>query len=421
MQSNSSPVNQMNGVTVRGTARGVRAAASCLLVLCWASMTRADEFQLSKGKVEGELVRETNSFITIRTRTGTLDLPSDVVVRRTETPSLLDQYQQRRGDDSLSAAQHADLARWCHENRLAEQSAEHVAEALKLDPDQPTARRLAGFAKAGGVWLKVNDAPYPPIKQESKNDNAEVILDTLRRGWMKRIKLLHENLNKETPEAREAAREQLATIEAPLAIPILTQRFAAESTDRRLLLVELLGHFPQEQATLDLLMLSLFDPVRQVRESAAAALKQRGDGKVCGALKMTLQSRSDLFVRRGAQVLGWIGDRSAAPHLVNALADGSSATGGQRLRAWFAKIEKRFDQPTDVPLPDGVVHISPAVSVLNPGSTATAWDREAKSAAGLRSEVQDALIAITGQNFGFDVEGWREWLARNPSLEQLQP
>ena len=38
-----------------------------------------------------------------------------------------------------------------------------------------------------------------------------------------------------------------------------------------------------------------------------------------------------------------------------------------------------------------------------------------------RSEVQDALIALTGQNFGFDVATWRDWIARNPAIEAVSP
>ncbi len=192
--------------------------------------------------------------------------------------------------------------------------------------------------------------------------------------------------------------------------------------DSRLLLVELLADSQTDTALLNLLALGLADDEQDVRATAAEALATRADPRVSRQLRAALACTNDRLVRRAAQLLGWMRDRSAVPELIEALHAPPPSDDAPDLRDVFADAAVALADPIFVPIGrQGVTYPSAlAIAALDRLSARKGGTGRAKPGT-RRTAVQEALIAITGENHGFDAQVWRAWLRRNPPLPQMGP
>ncbi len=429
---------------VIGRALGAIVRSLTVAVLL-AAPARADELYLAQhGVIEGRVIEETPFALRVETTTGVLDVPPGIVARRVYGPSRIERYRSLEAavaEDGFTAAGHIEIARWCRENRLESAFREQVAAALKLEPAHPEARRLAGYVLLGDVWLKTTPshrdntirAGLSPVRNK---DDAHIV-EQLVAGWYRRVRTIHDTfLSGSDRQARQTAtgREQLLALRSPLAIPATCRFLGAGGTSTRLLLIEFLGAFEEDVASLNLFALALLDDEPRVRLAAVRQLwRRRLTGEDTGfkpvphlralnLLRLALRCDIDEIVRRTAGALGEIGDRAAVGDLILALpTDGFK---GQRLtlQALITQAQSEYATPTRVPLTNSLYEYPAAILLPEFERAVELFIAGAGPAAGPhRSEVQEALIAITGQNFGFNIPAWTLWLKRNPPLEPLQP
>lgn len=390
-------------------------AAACIVLFCGGvqATAMADRLLLGGGGViEGRLVSKDRNTLRIAGFMGELDVPTLIVVRHIAATSLIEQYEAMLGTSPLDAGRHAALAAWCLDEKLPTLARQHLDEALKMDPSHPQARRLYGYVRIGDAWLKTADPPSAPPK--AAEDDARVI-EQLRAAWHRRIHGLRDAFLREGSERGvrtfDAGREQLLAIRAPLAVEAACALLGDEGVRTRVLLTEHLAKFEDDAATMNLLAFCLLDPDLEVRVAAADALAVRNDSRVGEFLQRALRARVDDIVRRAAVALGRLKSLAAFDDLVTALPTDAFAAERRSLGDLMREAERTFSAPIDVPLDDRVAQAPSRIAL--PGWVRRVEQIEAAAlppTARNRSEVQEALIALTGQNYGFDAGAWRDWM-----------
>ena len=371
----------------------------------------ADELFLQGGVIEGRVLDETRDAVKIETPSGVLLVPKSAITRQVPGVSRLERYAVQRGTGMLTASRHVELAEWCQGEGLQRLATQHLEEALSVDPTLPEALQAAGYVRLGQLWLYTG---APASKDDQAAVRAELMVQTLITGWFRRVRGIQQNYFRDDDPDRPAhvGRQYLAALDAPLAIPAACRALGDADADQRIALTQLLGESAgQDEALLNLLLLSVFDADAQVRRAAALELGRAGDERCVALLQAALRSEVEVLVRRSAEVLGVLRAESAIEDLIAALVPPDPGPGVLTAQAWLDQAEAELATPMLIPLDDEPVQRAPRIDLPQFDRTLdalTSTDRQPLG--GLRSEVQDALILITDENFGFDQQAWREWL-----------
>ena len=132
----------------------------CSLLLC-SLIIHGDTIHLANGRrLEGEVVRETENVIIVRTYSGIeVEIPiADVLkIEKGASPIQKAKEELKR---RLSKIPEGDadalyrLAQWCRQNRLLNDAKELLKKVIEIDPNHAAAREELGYEKVGDRWLK---------------------------------------------------------------------------------------------------------------------------------------------------------------------------------------------------------------------------------------------------------------------------
>jgi len=377
----------------------------------------------SGGSVEGKVVEQTATGYTIRTAVGMIRLPADAVQRVEEKPSILDEYIARREQLADTAAAHVELARWCQEQGLTAAQRTHLKRALELDPDCEAARAALGYVRVGGLWVDgrargTGGGGAPDGKDADRHKagaDDEAVVAAIQTQWTVRIRAIRDTkLESPIPRAVREGRERILEIQDPLAILPMARLLSEGSLACREVLVEALGRFSQDEATMNLAVLALVDADDGIRHRALLELKRRDHPDVIPQFRRALVSGNDALVRRAAVGLGVLEARAAVPELIDALQAQRRKLVEVPVRTYFLDYPMVFSEPTVTTLGGGVsIRHVPALGIDSLGLDLVFVDRrfELRDVIVYRSEVREALRRITGQDFGFDQAAWQRWYA----------
>ncbi len=295
-------------------------------------------------------------------------------------------------------------------------------------------------------------------KREGVEAAAEPGAQATLYGRIRAIRAKHFDRDKGSDIEQRIAdgRQQILAIDDPAAVVPLAKVLIEGKPAAREVLVEALSRHDTRDATLILTSLLLIDEVEGVRRAAAAVLHERKDSEVVENLRRALKSDDEQIIRNAAVALGLVDAREAVPDLIAALDMRKRGrvplTPRPRRSPRMERIlhERAFKDSALVPDPFGEgepVYRERAkdissfrnpirddwVSVSTPRSgkvpiyrarllaSSTALRRSGDcpphqdtEMSLYRTEAQEALIRITGENYGFDVERWQKWLAENP-------
>jgi hypothetical protein len=419
--------------------------------LAWAAgagAARADVFHLKGGdKIEGEVVEDLGEAYRVRTLMGVVDIEKERIVEREEGPSPWRLYKEKRRRCSDTAEGHYRMAQWCRKHGLRAEEKEHLERAIGLDPDHEAARQALGYvretsksqnvktskrqnAKRGGQghgpgvrWVKPR-SPQAPTEAEKEARRAareeERLLRKLITEWFVKIKAIYRGRMAKQKGGMQSekfrkARAQLLAIRDPLALPAMTGVLSTGSVAARRVLVEMLSEFDEDEATMNLVVMTLLDPSAEIRRLAAIELIGRRDDRVVTHLRGALGSEAEHVLRNAAVALGVLKAREAVGDLVSVLSIKTRRTVRVSQPVYLDSIRATFGGGYRHLYRDRLLYYRPgAIGVLGPGSmvgTATRYER--RTVLVHRTEVQEALIAITGQNFGFDAAAWLQWWRQN--------
>jgi HEAT repeat protein len=374
------------------------------------------------GSVEGSIIEHDGQSYRVRTIVGTVTLPVDAVDHVEKKPSILDEYVKRREEAADTPAAQVELAKWCDEQGLKAGWRTHLKRAIELDPDCEAARVALGFVRVAGIWVDgrtVADRPESVAdkKEADEPDDAgnadEKVVAAIQTQWTVQIRAIKKNfLETSVGRLQRRGRERIVAIQDPLAILPLARLLSDGNWACRDALVEVLSHFPQDEATMNLAVLALVDDNEGIRRRALAELKRREDRRVIPQLRQALVSDNDTLIRRAAISLGMLEATSAIPDLIDMLKAQRRKLVEVSTRTYFRDYQVVFDSPTIVSLGNvSQIRHAPVLGIasIGLGLVSVQHEYQMRDVTVFRTEVREALRKITGEDFGFDEAAWRRW------------
>jgi hypothetical protein len=389
-------------------------------VLVWAlplcvAPASADTLRLANGGVvEGEIIEKTAETYTVRTLIGTVKLSVDSVASVEEGPSVFEDYRERVAATPDTPAAQTGLGEWCGEVGLTPERRRHLERAIELDPGYEPARKALGHVRVGAVWVDGRKRVDKPASQPALDPTDEQIKLTtaIQNHWKRRLRAIQANLLESSVSRLVAdGQKRIAEIDDPLAISPLSEVLSDGGLNSREALVEALSRFEEDEATLNLGVLALVDPDANIRRQALTQLVLRNDERIGEKFRRALRTGNDTLIRRAAEGLVIVKYEAAVPELIEVLQAQRRKRVEVIVPSYFTEWQEDYGRSQQVML-GGRTYVTyrPRVSVAIPGtfvSSDTEW--QVRDVTVFRTEVLDALKAITGQNFGFDEAAWRRW------------
>lgn len=403
------------------TAASPLLLAPTFVCLLDAGLLRADVLHLTGGDaLTCEIVEDLGVAYRVRSLIGIVEIPKDRVVRIETRPSPWQQYERKQRACPNTAPAHYELAQWCKRQGLGTERLRELERVIALDPDHPEARKALGYIRDDrGGWVKKASAARAKRKalgaQRGKRDE-ERFLQRIVSEWFVKIQAIYRARLADSrfeigADAFRKGREQILAIRDPLALPALTGVLSSGGVRTRRLLLEALAQFEEDEATMNLLVMTLFDPAATLREQAVRLLGRRPDPRVVSRLREALKSEEERVVRHAATALGILKAASSVEDLIRVLSTETRRPVRISRAVYLDGVVDTFGGPYAVRVGRGFTGSrTRGIGVLGPGSViGTTTHVEVRSVANYRTEVQDALIAITGENFGFDRAAWLHW------------
>lgn len=216
-------------------------------------------------------------------------------------------------------------------------------------------------------------------------------------------------------EKFEDGRQRLLAIHEPLAIPAIVEILSKGGYRCRRVMVEALDAFVgEDDATMYLIMATLFDPSAAIRDMAAMALDKRSaDPRIADELRNALDSDEEPVIRHAATALAHLHDKQAVPELIDRLSMDVRVEVPISRAQYVNGIGTSYVSGYRAVVAPGASQIVPIVNYAPTGlSFGDAEDGViVEYHTVFRTEVRDALVTITGVDFAFDMDAWRDWWA----------
>lgn len=398
-----------------------RAAPWVLALLLAAAVPSvlADILHLTNGnQIEGQILEKTDAGYRVRTSFGTLVVPADTVKSIEEKPTPFAEYDRRLAAAKDTAKEQTDLGVWCGENGLPAQEKKHLNRAIELDPEYEPARTALGFVKVNGVWVDGRTAVRDPEREKeaeskpAKPGDGDRQVAAIQGKWTRQIRAIRQTLlDAKSEKLNDEGRRRILDIKDPLAVLPLAKVLGDGTLAARQVLVEALGRFQTDESTLNLTVIALVEPDESLRRDAVTQLVRREDPRVVAQLRKALQSNSDALIRNAAVALGRLKAMTAVPELIDSLKVQRRKLTEVTVRRYFGAMESDFGRDTTVTLPRGNrVRYVPTIGLGAAGAfVSSETEMQMQDVTVFRTEVQQALVAITGENFGFEEAAWRRW------------
>jgi hypothetical protein len=349
---------------------------------------------------------------------------------------VVEEYETRRRSLPETALAHWELADWCRQKSLPKERESELRQVVALDPEHTQAHRALGHIRHQGGWATQDEVMTKRgfVKYKGKyvlRQELELILQDERvteseKSWFRRVKLWHGWLESDHPERQSEALAQLQAIQEPDAVMALGRSFKAVPVEEhRLLYVEILAKIEGEKPLQPLVLQSLWDESRLVRDAAIRGVRRKDVDKALPAYLRALRNGLNLIVNRAGAALGELGNDGVVPHLIDALvtrhtytilvpepttgfrADGTMVGPGQPVLPPNIELMLAAGQ-----LPYGVQVQQYSPTPPRMKEVPVEKDEENPS-------VLDALTLLTGENFGYDEPAWRKWYNIQHNLKQF--
>jgi hypothetical protein len=394
-----------------------------VMLLCTALPVPGDIIHMKGGdRVEGEILEDRADAYRVRTSIGVVDIDKVDVVRIEKMPSPWKVYEEKAKECPSTAAGHWALAQWCEEHGLSAERVEHLKKVIKLDTEHAGAREELGYVKVDRAWVKARATSGPSDEDAEARRRAaeeERVVRELVAGWFVKVKAIYRgNLTEgDTQSAKfRRGREQILAIRDPFAIPAIASVLSAGNAASRRVMVEALAQSDEDEATLNLLVVTLHDSAADIRKQAAVELLRRKDERVVEELRAALGSDEEFILRNAATALGILKARAAVEDLIGVLSTEVVRPVYVTRPVMLDDFWGVFARPRRYHHGGRLLRYRPrSIGVLaGQDMIGTEGHYELQSVSVYRTEAQEALIAISGQNFGFDGEAWLTWWRAQP-------
>jgi hypothetical protein len=401
------------------------------------------------GEIQGKVITdpkqpETVQVLMIRGK-HPLVLKKQQIVKVVPKAGPLDEYLARRQKLGPTAQAQYELGEWCTQNRLPDLATIHYEATIAVDENHELAHKKLGHVNYAGRWLSPDElrevqglVKYKGqwiTQEERERRERSARTAASQASWVRRIKLLRQAIVQGSEDRRREAEVQLMQIEDKAAVVPLMKVLGEDEAPMRLLLAHVLGAIKGKEAAQGLAEMLLAETQDNVRLAFLDRLKDRDDPGVIPYLVKALRSENLKVVNRAAWALGNLGAVNTVPTLVGSL------------------LGTEDHVVMDPPAGSAPAYspVGPALMAMNPGAVAfltppamapgaVAYGAVAVpyvgappiiGAGGLMStgttsgrgpipriitltyqnvEVRNALVKLTGQDFGYDIAAWKRWV-----------
>jgi hypothetical protein len=361
--------------------------------------------------------------------------------------SPLDEYFERAKKAQETVQSQFDLGTWCEQNKLPDLARLHFEAALLADKSFEPAHRKLGHVYHDGYWLSRDDlsAIQGLVKYKGKwisteeraKRQAEEESTATQASWVRRIKILRQSIVNGPEDRRREAETQLMAIRDSQAVSPLLRVLGNDEPPMRILLAQILASIPGKEATAGLVKQILAEPTADVRPVIFEKLKDRDDPNVVPQLVRALTSPDIQVINRAAWTLGNLGAIEVVPKLIPALLtneqrvvmvarDGSNvpaigAPGVPMVPLHYNNNDIAVQTPPVISqgaVAYGVIsapiYAFPYGVGFNPGAQINNSPEPRLMTFTFRNvEVLAALQKMTGQDFGYDIQSWRNWVSHD--------
>jgi hypothetical protein len=378
------------------------------LLLLPASGASAEVFLLAGGgRLVGELMNRKEvpreKYVVRAADGATITL--DAAQVRKVLPSRPDEaeYERIRPTYPDTAAAQWKLAEWCREHKLQAAREVHLRRVIELEPNHVDARHALGYARVGGEWTTQDEAMAKGgyirykgrwiTRQEKELAEDKRKLESSQQEWFQKLKRWRGWLGSDRDQQ---ARESIRAINDPAATKALTVALRDDRDPQvRLMAIQALTRIDTAEAAKAMAIASLFDPVEEVRLTCLDHLQAKPRPEVTAyyVAKLKDKKSTNEVINLAGVALGRMKDPSAVGPLIDAL-----------ITVHKFKVEK----PGGDNSMTGSFGGGPGRSGggLSAGGKPTYIRKSFTNQA-----VLDALVALTGKNFNFDVQAWKYWFA----------
>lgn len=391
----------------------VAACGALALLLSTASQASAEIFQLyNKGRIEGERIgteqKNGKTLIVIKAESGAIiRLSAEKIEKEVKKPEAELWYEAWLPKMSDTVEGHLTMARECKERGLNFEQNHHLLQVIRLDPDNETARRALGFGKIDDKWVRPDiyrqQNGYVRYKekwwvpQDLAIEREKEELELKQAEWNKKIRLLKKVASR-NGDGSAAALAELRSIRDPMAIKTMGELAASPKEPYRQIFMKNLAEIGTPPALSPLVKMVLLEENPDARQYAIDLVGDSKSTWAAQALTSGLESKSNPIVLRAAQALARLKDPAVVPNLIDALHTKHTVVlgGGGNLNLGFSNNGQNG---------------------FNAGGSKKTVERTAQNV-----EVRDALIAITGRNYGYNESEWTAWYqsTRAPEITSLR-
>lgn len=255
-------------------------------------------------------------------------------------------------------------------------------------PSQQETMAARGFVRHRGNWRTAQE-----IELIERAERANVA----QKEWNGRLERMRRRL--EDPAHAEAAAEEIREISDGFAVPALAAALAAEQHARvRALYVEALSRIRSAEAAQALVAIAIDHPDPETRILAVERLSAIDAAAAAGAILPALGGGDNARINRAAAALGRLGTASAVAPLIDVL------------------------ETEHVVVTDGASEGSTTATFTpSGGGLALGGGAKRRKVRMQNPQVLEALVALTGADFSWDVAAWRAWLASRQAPADFDP
>ncbi len=403
------------------------AVAACLLT----NSARGDRIVLrGGGEIRGKVIPDPSrkDRISVLTEKGKTPLTFEKakIAEIINEPSVLDDYVNERAKASSTAEAQYDLGVWCEKHKLTDLASLHYEAALKQDKAFGPAHQKLGHVLYADRWLTQDELRETQglvkykgkwITPEEKADReAQQAVTAEQASWVRRLRVLRHSVASGNESQARAAESQLLEIREPIAVKPLMNVFSEDLDPLRRLLDRVLGLIPGPEAAAALVSRILYEPEQTVRLETLAQLERRTEPNVVRLLVKALSSTEPTIVNRSAWTLGSLNVVAAVPSLIPALfttqyklvmVGGTSSTGA--MGASFGSVAPSATLGA-MGRPGGSLTSGASLAAGGGITASRAPEPKLVPVTYQNVDVLNALSKLTGQNFGFDIPSWKNWM-----------
>ncbi len=381
------------------------------------SEVRSDQVKLHSGQVLTGSVRQrmdgdkqTAEIIVDLADGTTLLLNRELYLNWRPEPEAMVEYREKVKQAKRTVDDQWQLATWCNENKLKEQSQIHSRIVIELDPRNEVAHKALGHFKRPDGWIdfdqqrlklgyvKVsNKWVLPEVEEFSQALKARKDID---QAWKNDLRIWFGKASGRSRD-REQTIATILAIRDPSAVPTLIERLTSveSSTQERALIVEVLTEIPTYASSsilVDFYLQNGDDP--ETRDKCLETILKRTDFKIAAANKFAAAVNPNYLVD---------GKKVTDPTL-NTTRMSRAALGLRRVEIQMA-IETLIN----------ALQVTYKFKTKTAGNTAFGANGQTSVApvgrdVEFKETVQcpaalETLEAFTGQDFGYNQMAWMQW------------